>query len=154
MNIWAVAYIILAMAIKIVERKYIEEILEALGLEAFVRPYAGLIDPGDFGAVATYIPLYPEEYKQLPPQLQRHVYLIAENRYGLICFLPRLFDTPDRGKVTGVTRVFNHWHKLLKVVYYTDKGGEFETVHTIRQDKLLAQVKRKKLPDNVRVVAE
>jgi len=134
------------MALKTVEQEHTKEILEALGLKSFTRPFAGLIDPGDFGTVGTYLPIYPDEYKKLPPNLQRHVYLIAPGRYGLICFLPRTFEAPDGGKVTEVSTVFNAWGKMIKVSYKTDKGGEFETEHTIRQDKLLLYAKNKKLP--------
>ena len=134
------------MAVKIVARQHIDEILNALGLKSFSRPFAGLIDPGDFGTVATYLPLYPEEYKRLPPNLQQHVYLIAPGRYGLICFLHRIFEAPDGGKVTEIATVFNVWGKMVKVSYKTDRGSEFETEHTIRQDKLLTYAKNKKLP--------
>lgn len=134
------------MAVKIVAREHINEILEALGLKSFSRPFAGLIDPGDFGTVATYMPLLQDEYRRLPPNLQRHVYLIGPGRYGLICFLPRIFEAPDGGKVTEVTTLYNAWGKLLKMSYKTDKGSEFETEHSIRQDKLLAYAKNKKLP--------
>jgi len=139
------------MAVKTVAREHIEEILCALDLKSFSRPFAGLIDPGDFGTVATYLPLYAEEYKRLPPRLQQHVYLIAPGRYGLICFLPRIFEAPDGGKVTEVATVFNAWGKMIKVSYKTDRGSEFETQHTIRQDKLLAYAKNKKLPVNTSV---
>mgnify|MGYP000848869778 CR=1 FL=1 len=134
------------MAVKTVAREHINEILSALGLKSFSRPFAGLIDPGDFGTVATYLPLYPDEYKRLPPKLQQHVYLIAPGLYGLICFLPRIFEAPDGGKVTEVATVYNSWGKMIKVSYKTDRGEEFETQHTIRQDKLLAYAKNKKLP--------
>ncbi|HAE37748.1 MAG TPA: hypothetical protein DCG57_03815 [Candidatus Riflebacteria bacterium] len=139
------------MALKTVAHEHTKEILEALGLKSFTRPFAGLIDSGDFGTVGTYVPIYPDEYKKLPPNLQRHVYLIAPGRYGLICFLPRTFEAPDGGKVAEVSTVFNAWGKMIKVAYKTDKGGEFETEHTIRQDKLLAYAKNKKLPVNTSV---
>ncbi len=134
------------MALKTVAQEHIKEILDALGLKSFTRPFAGLIDPGDFGTVGTYMPLFPEEYKSLPPNLQRHVYLIGPGRYGLICFLPRTFEAPDGGKVTEVASEYNAWGKLLKMWYKTDKGSEFETQHSIRQDKLLMYAKNKKLP--------
>ena len=134
------------MAVKTVAREHIEEILSALDLKSFSRPFAGLIDPGDFGTVGTFLPLYPEEYKRLPPRLQQYVYLIGPGRYGLICFLPRIFEAPDGGKVTEVATVFNVWGKMIKVSYKTDRGSEFETEHTIRQDKLLGYAKNKKLP--------
>lgn len=139
------------MAVKIVAREHITEILTALGLKAFARPFAGLIDPGDFGTVGTYLPLFPEEYRRLPPNLQRHVYLIGPGRYGLICFLPRIFEAQDGGKVTEVSTVFSAWGKMIKVSYKTDLGSEFEIEHTIRQDKLLAYAKNKKLPINTSV---
>lgn len=134
------------MALKIVDRTHIEEILAELGLKSFSRPYAGLIDQGDFGTVGTYIPLYANEYSRLSPALQSQVYLIGTGRYGLICFLPRQFETPDGGKTISVNTQYNSWGKLLKVTYKTDRDGEFETSHTIRQDKLLTYAKKKKLP--------
>lgn len=139
------------MALKTVAHEHTKEILEALGLKSFTRPFAGLIDSGDFGTVGTYLPIYPDEYKKLPPNLQRHVYLISPGRYGLICFLPRTFEAPDGGKVTEVATVFSAWGKMIRVAYKTDKGGEFETEHTIRQDKLLVYAKNKKLPINTSV---
>lgn len=134
------------MAVKTVAQEHIKEILDALGLKSFSRPFAGLIDSGDFGTVGTYLPLFPDEYKKLPPNLQRHVYLIGPGRYGLICFLPRTFEAPDGGKVTEAGTVFNAWGKILKVWYKTDLGAEFTTEHSIRQDKLLNYAKNKKLP--------
>ncbi|MGM0599899.1 MAG: hypothetical protein ACQETH_08810 [Candidatus Rifleibacteriota bacterium] len=134
------------MAVKTVSPEIIEKILETLGLKRFSRPYAALIDQGDFGSVATYIPLFPDEYKKLPPNLQAHVYLIGPGQYGLICFLPRTFEAPDKGKPTEVTTTHNAWGKMVRVAYKTDRGGEFETEHSIRRDKLLAYAKRKKLP--------
>lgn len=133
------------MAIKIVSSDILNEILQALGLSSFSRPYAAMIDPGDFCSVATYIPIFPDEYKKLPPNLQAHVYLVAPERYGLIVFLPRTFETPDGGKPVEVSITHDVWGKMTKVTYKTDKGGEFETEHTIRRDKLLAYAKRKKL---------
>ncbi len=134
------------MALKTVAQEHITAILEALGLKSFTRPFAGLFDPGDFGTVGTYLPVFPDEYKKLPPNLQKHVYLVAPGRYGLICFLPRTFEAPDGGKVTEVSTIFNDWGKMVKVSYKTDKDGEFATEHTIRQDKLLVYAKNKKLP--------
>ncbi len=134
------------MAVKIVTTEIREEILQTLGLKKFSRPFAALIDSGDFGTVATYIPLFPGEYKTLPPNLQAHVYLIAPGQYGLISFLPRTFECPDGGKVTEVSTVHNVWGKMEKVSYKTDRGGEFITEHSIRQDKLLLYSKKKKLP--------
>jgi hypothetical protein len=100
------------MAVKIVPSEIIEEIKNTLGLTRFCRPYAALIDPGDFGTVATYLPLFPAEYKKLPPNLQAHVYLIAPGQYGLISLLPRTFESPDGGKVTDVTTESNAWGNL------------------------------------------
>ena len=65
---------------KAVERQYIDKILTTLGID---RPYAGLIDQGDFGTVGTYIPLYEQEYKKLSKDLQSYVYIIAPKRYGI-----------------------------------------------------------------------
>lgn len=134
------------MAVKTVSSEITNEILQTLGLTKFARPYAAMIDPGDFGSVATYIPLFPEEYKKLPPNLQAHVYLVAPGQYGLIAFLPRTFEAPDGGKPTEVATTHNVWGKMIKVAYKTDKGGEFETEHSIRRDKLLLYAKKKKLP--------
>jgi len=133
------------MAVKIVLAEIVEEIRETLGLKAFARPYAALIDPGDFGTVATYLPIFPDEYNKLPPNLQAQIYLIGEKRYGLISFLPRTFEAPDKGKVVEVTKFINAWEKVMKVVYKTDIGGEFETEHDIRREKLYKYVKNKKI---------
>ncbi|MDN5279463.1 MAG: hypothetical protein PWR01_3428 [Clostridiales bacterium] len=134
------------MAVKTVSTEIIDEILQTLGLKKFSRPYAAMIDPGDFGTVATYIPLFPDEYKKLPPNLQAHVYLVAPGQYGLICFLPRTFESPDGGKPTEVSTTHDVWGKMVRVAYKTDRGGEFETEHSIRRDRLLLYAKKKKLP--------
>ena len=134
------------MAVKTVSTEIIEEILQKLGLKKFSRPYAAMIDPGDFGSVATYIPLFPDEYKKLTPNLQAHVYLVAPGQYGLIAFLPRTFEAPDGGKTIEVSTTHNVWGKMIRVAYKTDRGGEFETEHSIRRDKLLLYAKKKKLP--------
>ncbi|GAB4275140.1 MAG: hypothetical protein Kow0029_16050 [Candidatus Rifleibacteriota bacterium] len=134
------------MAVKTVSTEIIKEILQSLGLQKFGRPYAAMIDPGDFGTVATYIPIFPDEYKRLPPNLQAHVYLVSPGKYGLICFLPRTFEAPDGGKPVEVSTVYDAWGKMVKVAYKTDRGGEFETEHSIRRDKLLLYAKKKKLP--------
>lgn len=134
------------MAVKTVSSEIINEILQTLGLTRFSRPFAAMIDPGDFGSVATYIPLFPEEYKKLPPRLQAHVYLVAPGQYGLIAFLPRTFEAPDGGKPTEVATEHNVWGKMIRVAYKTDRGGDFETEHSIRRDKLLLYATKKKLP--------
>ena len=134
------------MAVKIVPQEIISEILETLGLKTFARPFSALIDTGDFGTVATYLPLFPEEYEKLPPHLQAHVYLIGPKRYGLISFLPRTFEAADGGKATEVKTVYNAWGNVQSVSYKTDRDGEFFIEHTIRQDKLLLYAKKKKLP--------
>ena len=105
------------MAVKIIPTEIVSEILQILGLKRFARPYAAMIDPGDFGTVSTYIPLFPQEYKQLPPNLQAHVYVVAPGQYGLISLLPRTFEAPDGGKATEVFTVHNVWGKMVKVSY-------------------------------------
>ncbi len=134
------------MAVKTVAKETFKEILQILGLARFSRPYAAMIDPGDFGSVATYIPLFPVEYRKLPPRLQAQVYLVSPGQYGLIAFLPRTFEAPDGGKPTEVSTTHNVWGKMVRVAYKTDRGGEFETEHSIRRDKLLLYAKKKKLP--------
>ena len=139
------------MAVKIVSKEILEEIRETLGLSYFARPFSGIIDPGDFGTVATYLPIFSDEYQKLPPRLQAHTYLVGEKRYGLISFLPRTFEAPDKGKVISVTKQINAWEKIIKVSYKTDIGGEFETEHDIRREKLYKYAKNKKLHINVSV---
>ena len=133
---------------KAVERQYINEILSTLGID---RPYAGLIDQGDFGTVCTYIPLYEQEYKKLSKDLQSYVYVIAPKRYGILAFLPRTFEAVDGGKVVSVETTSNAEGKLLKVKYKTDQGGSFETEHELRREKLLNYAKNKKLPIDKKV---
>lgn len=134
------------MAVKTVSKETIKEILHYLGLKTFSRPFAGLIDQGDFGTVATYLPIFSQEYEKLPPYLQAQTYRIAPGRFGLICFLPRTFESPDGGKVTEVRVTYNAFSKMTKVAYKTDRDGEFETEHSLRRDKLLTYAKNKKLP--------
>lgn len=133
---------------KAVERQYIDKILSTLSID---RPYAGLIDQGDFGTVGTYIPLYEQEYKKLPKDLQSYVYALAPKRYGIIAFLPRTFEAVDGGKVVSVETTSNAEGKLLKVKYKTDEGGTFETEHELRREKLLNYAKNKKLPIDKKV---
>ncbi len=136
-------------AVKIVTPELIGQILDALGLKSFSRPFAGLIDQGDFGTVGTYIPLYQGELEKLPKSLRENAYEIAEGRYGLICHLPRTFDSPDGGKVISMKQITDKKGKTLKAEYTTDLGNTMVATHELRLLKLFTYVKNKKLPVTV-----
>ena len=133
-------------AVKIVTPELIGQILDALGLKSFSRPFAGLIDQGDFGTVGTYIPLYQGEIEKLPKNLRENAYEIAEGRYGLICHLPRTFDSPDGGKVVSMKEIKDKKGKVLRAEYTTDLGNTMVATHELRLMKLYTYVKNKKLP--------
>ncbi len=130
----------------IVTPELIGQILDALGLKSFSRPFAGLIDQGDFGTVGTYIPLYKGELEKLPKKLQENAYEIAEGRYGLICHLPRTFDSPDGGKVVSMKEIKDKKGNILRAEYTTDLGNTMVATHELRLMKLYTYVKNKKLP--------
>lgn len=138
--------------VKIVTPELISKILDALGLKSFSRPFAGLIDQGDFGTVGTYIPLYQGELEKLPKNLKENAYEIAEGRYGLICHLPRTFDSPDGGKVVSMKEIKDKKGNVLRAEYTTDLGNTMVATHELRLMKLFTYVKNKKLP--VTVVTE
>ena len=133
-------------AVKIVTPELISKILDALGLKSFSRPFAGLIDQGDFGTVGTYIPLYEGELEKLPKSLRENAYQIAEGRYGLICHLPRTFDSPDGGKVVSMKQITDKKGKTIRAEYTTDLGNTMVATHELRLLKLFTYVKNKKLP--------
>ena len=135
--------------VKIVTPELIGQILDALGLKSFSRPFAGLIDQGDFGTVGTYIPLYKGELEKLPKSLRENAYEIAEGRYGLICHLPRTFDSPDGGKVVSMKQITDKKGKTLRAEYTTDLGNTMTATHELRLLKLFTYVKNKKLPVTV-----
>ncbi len=136
-------------AVKIATPELISEILDALGLKSFSRPFAGLIDQGDFGTVGTYIPLYKGELEKLPKELRENAYEIAEGRYGLICHLPRTFDSPDGGKVISMKQITDKKGNTLRAEYTTDLGNTMVATHELRLLKLFTYVKNKKLPVTV-----
>lgn len=135
--------------VKIVTPELISKILDALGLKSFSRPFAGLIDQGDFGTVGTYIPLYQGELEKLPKNLKENAYEIAEGRYGLICHLPRTFDSPDGGKVISMKEIKDKKGNVLRAEYTTDMGNTMVATHELRLMKLFTYVKNKKLPVTV-----
>ena len=135
--------------LKIVTPELIGKISEALGLKSFSRPFAGLIDQGDFGTVATYIPLYEGEFEKLPKELKEYAYEIAQGRYGLICHLPRTFDSPDGGKVVSIKEIQDKKGNSLRAEYTTDAGNTMTATHELRLMKLFTYVKNKKLPNTV-----
>ncbi len=132
--------------VELVTPELINEILLALGLKTFSRPFAGLIDQGDFGTVGTYIPLYQGEVEKLPKNLKVYAYKIASDRYGLICHLPRTFDSPDGGKVVSIKEIQDKKGNIIKAEYTTDSGNTMVATHELRLMKLLTYVKNKKLP--------
>ena len=133
-------------SVKIVTPELIGQILDVLGLKSFSRPFAGLIDQGDFGTVGTYIPLYQGELEKLPKDLKENAYEIAEGRYGLICHLPRTFDSPDGGKVVSMKEIKDKKGNTLRAEYTTDLGNTMVATHELRLMKLFTYVKNKKLP--------
>lgn len=135
--------------VKLVTPEEITKICQALGLKSFSRPFAGLIDQGDFGTVATYIPLYAGELDKLPKDLKEDAYEIAEGRFGLICRLPRTFESPDGGKVVSMVEYHDKKGKVLKADYTTDAGNTMTATHELRLAKLFTYVKNKKLPVKV-----
>ncbi len=132
--------------VKIVTPELISQILDALGLKSFSRPFAGLIDQGDFGTVGTYIPLYEGELEKLPTKLKENAYEIAKGRYGLICHLPRTFDSPDGGKVISMKEIKDKKGNIIEAEYTTDQGNTMVATHELRLMKLFTYVKNKKLP--------
>lgn len=133
-------------AVQLVTPEVITKICEALGLKSFSRPFAGLIDQGDFGTVATYIPLYAGELDKLPKDLKENAYEIAKGRFGLICHLPRTFDSPDGGKVVSMVEYTDKSGNVVKADYTTDEGNTMTATHELRLMKLTTYVKNKKLP--------
>lgn len=140
---------LLKPVVNIVTVDTIAKILDELGLKSFSRPFAGLIDQGDFGTVATYIPLYAGEIDKLSKSLKENAYEIAEGRYGLICHLPRTFDSPDGGKVVSMKEFRDKKDNLVKAEYTTDQGNTMVATHELRLMKLQTYVKNKKLPITV-----
>ncbi len=136
-------------AVKLVTPEEIKKICQALGLKSFSRPFAGLIDQGDFGTVATYIPLYAGELDKLPKDLKEDAYEIAEGRFGLICRLPRTFEAPDGGKVVSMVEYHDKKGNVIKADYTTDAGNTMTASHELRLAKLFTYVKNKKLPIKV-----
>lgn len=136
-------------AVKLVTPEEITKICQALGLKSFSRPFAGLIDQGDFGTVATYIPLYAGELDKLPKDLKEDAYEIAEGRFGLICRLPRTFEAPDGGKVVAMVEYHDKKGNVVKADYTTDAGNTMTASHELRLAKLFTYVKNKKLPVKV-----
>jgi hypothetical protein len=130
----------------------LEEIRTALGLPSFSRPWAVVIDPGDFGTVFTYLPLASDEYQRLPPALQKHAYRIDAGRFGLVGFVPKVFEIPREGLLTGISVTYNPYGKIVRLGYITDQGSqEFRVEHPLRQEMLLAYAKKKKLPQKMKV---
>lgn len=135
------------MALKPVPVEIVDQIRNKLGLEKFNRPHAILADAGDFGTVFTYLPLLPEEFKKLPVELQRHVYVIAANRYGLVGYVPKNFELPDKTPILAIHAVYNAMGTLLELGYQIEeKGPVFQVRHGVRRDKLMELAKKKKIP--------
>ncbi|MBF0499838.1 MAG: hypothetical protein HQM09_06885 [Candidatus Riflebacteria bacterium] len=135
------------MALTSVSMDIMEKIRSALGLEGFNRPHAILADAGDFGTVFTYMPLLPAEFRKLPADLQRHVYLIGKERYGLVGHVPKSFELSDKIPIVSITAVYGDGGTLLELGYRTDeKGPLYQVKHGLRREKLLELAKKKKIP--------
>ncbi|MFZ2960639.1 MAG: hypothetical protein WA705_27480 [Candidatus Ozemobacteraceae bacterium] len=135
------------MALTSVPLETVEKIRSSLGIEGFNRPHAILADAGDFGTVFTYLPLLPAEFKRLPIDLQRHVYVIGKDRYGIVGHVPKSFELPDKIPIIAVTAVYGEGGRLLELGYQTEERGTVHQVkNTVRRDKLLELAKKKKIP--------
>ncbi|NLI79948.1 MAG: hypothetical protein GX442_26315 [Candidatus Riflebacteria bacterium] len=137
-----------SMGIVTVTPALVEEVRQALGLKTFSRPYAVLLDPGDFGTVFTYLPLMNGEYEKLPIPMRRYAYCIDKGRYGLIGYLPKGFETPREGKVATVTVTYNEFHTVVDLAYTLDESPDttYHVQHPLRREKLLEHAKKKKIP--------
>ncbi len=136
------------MGIITVTPQILEEVRQALKLPSFSRPYAVLLDPGDFGTVFTYLPLMEGEYEKLPLELKKVAYCIDKGRYGLIGYLPKSFETPRDGKVAAVSVTYNEFGTIVDLSYTLDQKPEtvYHVQHPLRREKLLQLAKKKKLP--------
>lgn len=135
------------MTIKPVPTETLEEIRTTLGLESFARPWAVMIDTGDFGTVFSYLPLSAEEYGNLPPKLQSHAYRIDKGRYGLVGFVPKGFQIPREGRVTSVSAEYSETGRILKLSYTIDTTDRvFCVENSVRRETLMEHSKKKKIP--------
>jgi len=135
------------MALTAVPLDILERITKSLGMESLNRPHAVLVDPGDFGTVFTYLPLLAEEYQKLPPDLQKYVYVVSRNRYGLVGFVPKNFELPGKIPVVSITAVYGPGGGLAEMTYLAEGEAHHRPVcHSIRREKLLELAKKKKIP--------
>ena len=135
------------MALEPVGLETLQKINQVLGVESLNRPHAVLVDPGDFGTVFTYVPLFPAEYKKLPPELQRYVYMIGKERYGLVAFIPKAFSIQGEEVVSSVSEVYDEFSNLREVTYVTSPSNRVHKVeNNIRKEMLQAFAKKKKIP--------
>lgn len=135
---------------KTVTAQILSEIAQELGLQTLSRPYAALLDDGDLGLVLTFMPLLNGEYEKLISKYHEYIFKISDNRYGLVCFLPKKFITSDKSKVTEVIVYFNKNGNISKVEYKTEKNSNkaYEVLNPIRQQLLLNHAKKKKIKIN------
>ncbi|MBF0546154.1 MAG: hypothetical protein HQM08_17040 [Candidatus Riflebacteria bacterium] len=134
------------MALQPVSTEIIDKIRQALGLDIFNRPHGILADPGDWGTVVTYLPLSSAEFKKLPLDLQRHVYVIGSGRYGLIGYVPKKFNLPPKTEIKAVSAVYDDFGRLIELTYKVDeKGPEYSVTESHRRDQLLETAKKKKI---------
>jgi hypothetical protein len=135
------------MALEPVTQEVFAEISRVLGLENLNRPHAAFIDPGDFGTIFSYIPIFKNEFKKLPIELQKHVYVIDKGRYGLAAFVPKTFFFAGDGEVVNVTEVYNLYGNLKELSYQvSDQTQVFHIEHPLRRELLQTLAKKKKIP--------
>lgn len=134
------------MAFKALTKEQLEEIRQHLGLESYNRPWAAMIDPGDRGTVFIYMLLAPAEYRQLSNRLQALVYKIGEGIYGVVGFVPRIFEPPRNGSVTAVKAEYNFFNQLRYLSYTLENSSkEYPVTHPVRQQMLLEFAAKKKI---------
>jgi len=137
------------MAIESLNIEILDQICKVLGVPSLNRPHALLADPGDFGTVLTYIPLFKSEFKKLPPELQKFVYVVGKEKYGLVAFVPKKFEIPGGdSKIVQVTEVYDDCGTLNELSYTLDDKDKttYRVEHSLRRDLLQNWAKKKKIP--------
>ena len=131
-----------------IDNEVLDKICRVLGVATFNRPHALLMDQGDFGTVFTYIPLFKKEYSQLPPELQKHVYLVGKSRYGLVAFVPKSFEIAKEDSITSITEVYDDYGNLREISYIlsSNTGCVRKVENSLRREMLQSYAKKKKVP--------
>jgi hypothetical protein len=134
------------MALEPISNDVMAQICQTLGVTSLNRPHAAFIDPGDFGTVFTYLPLFVDEYKKLPPTLQRYVYVVSKGRYGLVAFVPKNFELPQEGEIDTITETYDEFGNLREMTYNLKESTTLYRLETsLRREKLQALAKKKKI---------